>query len=155
MEAIQKPSPAVFGWLGFVLGAAALVLAVVVIWAGPFAPQQAAGITLGELAADIAKSAARSVAGVEQPAPQAMPWTLDDTLNVVVSAVSALGVILGVAALIRHEPRRPAIAGIALGGASVAILIFTAWVFMIVGALIVMSIMYAFSETFGSIFGGL
>ncbi|MGC9420775.1 MAG: hypothetical protein ACP5EN_17555, partial [Rhodovulum sp.] len=55
------PAPrAVLGWLGFATGAAALILTIVVFWAGPFAPQQTAGVSLGELAAEIAKSAARS-----------------------------------------------------------------------------------------------
>ena len=64
---------AFLGWLGFATGASALILTIVIFWAGPFAPQQSAGVSLGELAADIAKSAARSVAGQ----PFQLSWNVD------------------------------------------------------------------------------
>lgn len=51
--------PATFGWSGFATGAAALVLTLVLFWAGPFVPRQAASVRIGEMAAEIAQSAAR------------------------------------------------------------------------------------------------
>jgi len=150
------PAPAAtLGWLGFATGAAALILTLVVFWAGPFAPQQAAGVSLGELAADIAKSAARSVAGQPQPGPVAQPRTIDDYLEIGVALLAGVAIILGVASFVRHERKRAALSGIALGGLAVGIQIFAWSIMLIVGALVIFGITAALRDTFGDIFGGL
>lgn len=143
------------GWLGFAVGAAALVLTIVVFWAGPFAPQQSAGVSIGELAADIAKSAARSVAGQPQPDPVAQPRTIDDYLEIGVGTLAGLAIVLGVAALARNERRASAVSGIALGGLAISFQLFTYTILLIVGALLISSIIYALRDSFGDIFGGL
>lgn len=150
------PAPAAtFGWLGFFTGAAALMLTLIVFWAGPFAPQQATGVSLGELAAEVAKSAARSVTGQAPPAPEARPWTIDDTLDLVVGALAGLAIVLGVAAFVRHERRRAALSGIALGGLAVGIQLFAWSIMLIAGALVIIGVMAALRDVFGDIFGGL
>jgi hypothetical protein len=146
---------ATFGWLGFAIGAAALVLTMVVFWAGPFAPQQSAGVTLGELAADIAKSAARSVAGQPQPQPVSPTRTIDDHLEIGVAVLAGLSIVLGVAALVRREQKRAAVSGIALGGLAVGFQLFTWTVVMIAGALTIAGMMFALRDALGDIFGGL
>lgn len=55
MTAADTGNP-VFGWAGFCLAALTLFAALFVFWAGPFAPQQSTGVTLGELAAELGKS---------------------------------------------------------------------------------------------------
>ena len=155
---MTEPAPAAaatFGWLGFFTGAAALILTLVVFWAGPFAPQQTAGVTLGELAAEVAKSAARSVTGQAQPAPAAQPWTIDDTLEVAVGTLAGLAVVLGVAAFVRHERRRAALSGIALGGLAIGVQFFAWSVLMIAGVLVIAGVMAALRGVFGDLFGGL
>lgn len=155
-ETATAPVPrAILGWSGFVTGAAALMFTLIVFWAGPFAPQQDAGVTLGELAADIAKSAARSVAGQPQPAPAAPVRDIDDYLQVAVGALAGLAIILGTAAMIRHETRRAAMSGIALGGLAVGLQLFAWTIMMVVGALVIGSIIYALRDAFGDIFGGI
>ena len=146
---------ATFGWIGFATGGAALILTLVIFWAGPFAPQQTAGVSLGELAADIAKSAARSVAGQPQPEPVARSRTIDDHLEIGVAVLAGVAIVLGVASLIRHERRRAAVSGIALGGLAVAIQLFAWSVAMIVGALVIVAVMASLRDTLGDIFGGL
>ncbi len=146
---------ATFGWIGFAVGAAALVLTLVTFWAGPFAPQQAAGVTLGELAADIAKAAARSVAGQEQPPPVAVPWTIDKYLEIAVGVLSGFAILIGVAAFVRHEQKRAAMSGIALGGLAMAVQFFAWTIGMIVGGLVLVGVLYALRDTFGGMFGGL
>lgn len=146
---------ATFGWLGFAIGGAALILTIVILWAGPFAPQQAAGISLGELAADIAKSAARSVMGEPQPAMVSPQRNIDDYLEIFAGVLAGLAVLSGVAGYVRHEQKRVAISGIALGGAAMGIQIFAWSIMLLAGALIVMSVMASLREVFGNIFGGL
>jgi hypothetical protein len=153
---VTAPQPAAtLGWLGFTIGAAALVLTLVIFWAGPFAPQQTAGVSLGELAADIAKSAARSVAGQPQPEPVAQPRNIDDYLEIGVGILAGLAIVIGVAAFIRHEQKRVAISGIALGGLAVGIQLFTYTIMLIVGGLVIAALIYSLRDAFGDIFGGL
>ena len=142
-----------FGWSGFAAGAAALLLAIVVIWAGPFAPQQATGVSLGELAAEIARSAARSAAGLPPPAPEPVARDIDDLLRLLVGLLAALSVILGAVALIRREPREVASSGIALGLLALGIQLFAYAVMMIAGALVVAAVVYALRDTFGGLLG--
>jgi len=155
MTATVQAKTATIGWLGFAMGAAALILTLVVFWAGPFAPQQTAGVSIGELAADIAKSAARSVAGQPQPAPVAPPRTIDDYLEIGVGVLAGLAIVLGVAAFVRHEHKRAALSGIALGGLAIGVQLFTYTVLLFAGALVISAIVYALRDSFGDIFGDL
>lgn len=155
MRDVDAAPRGVLGWLGFGLGAGALLLAFVILWAGPFAPQQSAGAGLGELASEIAKSAARSVAGLPQPAPTPPPRDIDDLLGVAVALASGLAIILGIAALVRREPKRVAFAGIALGGMTVAFQLFAWTVMLIVGGLVLAALIYALRDAFGDMFDGL
>ncbi|MBV2358911.1 hypothetical protein KUH32_03920 [Thalassococcus sp. CAU 1522] len=147
--------PAVLGWLGFAFGAAALVLTIVMFWAGPFAPQQSAGVSLGELAADIARSAARSVAGQPQPEPETPLRDIDDVLQIGVGLLAALAVVAGMAGLVRRETGRAALAGMSLGALAVGFQLFTWTVMAIVGGLAVAAVVYALRDAFGDILGGL
>jgi hypothetical protein len=155
MAETTPPPAATLGWIGFATGAAALILTLVIFWAGPFAPQQAVGVSLGELAADIAKSAARSVAGQPQPEPVARPRTIDDHLEIGVGALAGFAIVLGVAALIRHERKRAALSGIALGGLAVGIQLFAWTIMLIAGVIVVSMVVYTLRDAFGDIFGGL
>jgi len=155
MSETVSPQGATLGWLGFIFGAAALILTLVVFWAGPFAPQQAGGVTLGELAADVAKSAARSVAGLEQPAPVAIPRTIDDYIEIGLGVLGGLAIVIGVASFVRHERKRAAMSGIALGGLAIGIQIFAWSIMLIAGAVVVAGLMYGMRDVFGGIFGGL
>jgi|LNFM01.1.fsa_nt_gb hypothetical protein len=154
MSDTQTIPPAPLGWSGFATGAVALILTLVVFWAGPFGPQQAAGVSIGELAAEIAKSATRSVTGQAQPAPVALPRTIDDYLNIAVGTLAGIAIALGVAALIRHEHKRAAVSGIALGLLAVGVQLFTYTIMLLVGALVISAIVYALRDVFEGIFGG-
>lgn len=155
MTDVARPQTAVVGWMGFATGACALVLTIAIFWAGPFAPQQSVDVTLGELAADIAKAAARSVAGQPQPAPVAPEKDIDDYLQVLVGVLAAVAFILGLASFMRRERGQVAFSGIALGGLAIGFQLFTWTIMVIAGVVIIFGIMASLSETFGDIFGGL
>ena len=142
----------ILGWSGFTMGAAALLLTLVVFWAGPFAPQQATGVSLGELAADIAQSAARSVVGQSQPEPVSPPRDIDDYLEILVGVAAGVAIVLGVAALVRHEHKRAAVSGIALGGLAIGVQLFAYTIMLIAGALVISAVVYALRDAFGDIF---
>ncbi|HKL55853.1 MAG: hypothetical protein ACX93P_12520 [Roseovarius sp.] len=157
VDAAEMPK-ATLGWLGFVTGSLALMITIVIFWAGPFAPQQSAGVTLGELAAEMAKSAARSVAGQPQPAPPApvAPMrNIDDYLAVGVGLLAGLAIVTGIASFIRHERRRVALSGVTLGGLAVGFQLFTWMVMLIAGVIVITTLVYTMRDAFGGIFGGL
>lgn len=142
----------ILGWSGFAMGAVALLLTLVVFWAGPFAPQQTTGVSLGELAADIAQSAARSVVGEPQPEPVSPTRDLDDYLQILVGVVAGVAIVLGVAALVRHEHKRAAVSGIALGGLAIGVQLFAYTIMMIACVIVVSAVVYALKDVFGDIF---
>lgn len=152
VDTIQQRS--IWAWTSFALGAAAVVSALFVFWGGPFAPQQTTGVSLGELAAEIGKSALRSMAGSEQPAPIQQIRDLDDYLQIGVSMLGGFAIVFGSFAIVRRESLRPAVAGVLLGGAAV-ILQFFLWAFVaLLGVLLIIAIVHSLSDTFSSVFGG-
>ena len=125
--------------LGFVLGGLALIFVVFHFVSGPFAPQQDVSVTFGELASGMAKSAARDMIGLAQPAPEAVPWDLDRMLRGGAAVVAGLAIMLGVWGLVRHENTRLCSAAIVLGSGAIAAQFFTAVLFVIIGALILIA----------------
>ena len=150
----ESSNSARFGLAGFALGATALLAALLVFWAGPFAPQQTAGVSLGELAGEIGKSALRSVAGIEQPAPKPVARTIDDYLEMAVAALGALAIILAATGAIRREDTRTVIVGASLGAAAIAFQFLTWLVLVIAGVLIISVLLGSFGGFFTGLFGG-
>lgn len=144
----------VFGWIGFCAGAAALFAALFVFWAGPFAPQQSTGVSLGELAAEIGKSTLRAAAGLEQPAPVAPTRDLDDFLQIGVAMLGGVAIVLSAIGLLRHEQMRPAIAGIVIGVGAILFQFFAMAFFALLGVLVIMALLNSFSDVFSGLFGG-
>lgn len=142
------------GGSGFALGSISFILMLIVFWAGPFSPQQAVGISIGEMAADIAKSAARSMGGQPNPEPIVREHNIDDYLNILVSSLAGLAIVLGAAGMIRQENTRAAVSGIFLGLLTIAFQVFTYTVMMIAGALVLSAIIYSLRDFFSDILGG-
>ncbi|WP_298934174.1 hypothetical protein [uncultured Ruegeria sp.] len=153
VTASDNHSP-VFGWLGFVVASITLLAALFVFWAGPFAPQQTAGVSLGELAAEIGKSTLRSAAGIDQPDPVVPTRDLDDYLQIGVAMLGGIAIILAVVGLLRHERRRPAIAGIVVGTGAILFQFFAMAFFALLGVLVIMALLNSFSDVFSGLFGG-
>ena len=154
MSAESQERSSTIGWTSFAIGTVALFAALFVFWAGPFAPQQSSGVSLGELAAEIGKSAARSMLGAEQPAPAPVARDIDDYLQIAVSMIGALAVVSGIFAFVRHESPRPAIAGVVLGVGAIVFQFFAMAFFAVLGVLIIMALLHSLGDTFSSIFGG-
>ncbi len=136
IDTAQRTGSVWSGW-GFALCALALIMALVQIMGGPFAPQVETSVTLGEMAADIGKSAARSALGLAQPAPEALPWDIDRALRVAVVIAAVAGTVLAMLALVKGEDYRLASFAMALGVSAIAMQFFAWLVLMIVGAIII------------------
>ncbi|MEM9127053.1 MAG: hypothetical protein AAGB28_14795 [Pseudomonadota bacterium] len=143
-----------FGWTGFCLAAVALFSALFVFWAGPFAPQQSTGVSLGELAAELGKSTLRAAAGLEQPEPVVPARDVDNVLRIGVAMLGGLAIVVSVIGILRHEKMRPAIAGVVIGVGAILFQFIAFAFFAALGVLVIMALLHSFSDVFSDLFGG-
>ena len=146
----ETARPYALSMTGFLLGAAAFALVVVQFVAGPFAPQETA--TLGEMAGAMARDAVRGFFGrTEDPAVAPRGWDIDRILLTAAMIAAVLGIVLGVAGLIRHEARRAVSAAIAMGAAAVTAQFFATTLLMVVGAVLILGLFAMIGDIFGGI----
>jgi hypothetical protein len=96
---------ALFGIAGLMLGSLGLIVAMVAVYGGPFAPQQPVGVGIGEIAGDIIKSTWRELRGIEQPAPVQPGMDIDGMLRMAVPVLAVAAIVLAVIARVRRESR--------------------------------------------------
>lgn len=142
------PTPTL-GWIAFIAGAVALLLVLVQFYAGPFAPQQDAATSIGEIAAEIRQSAMRAMAGEPQPAPVTVPWDIDRVMALVAAVLAGGAIVIGLAGLLRGEMRRPASAAIGLGVAAVTFQFLTWLALLIAGVILLSAIIYNIGDILG------
>lgn len=142
-------SPPVAGWIGFCLGAAALMLVLVHFWIGPLAPQHSTGVTIGGIAAEMRQAATDAIKGKPRPEAVATPWDTDRVLRALAAGLAGLGVVAGLAALVRRENWRPAAAAIAMAGGAILFQVFTWIILVVAGVLILTAIIGSLDGFFG------
>ena len=179
-QAMPEARPgAVLGWSGFVAGAAALLLALMVFWTGPLAvsPEPVADPSLSERASD----ALRSIFGdAPEPEPEPVPedpaFTLAALPPYVVAGLGGLAVILGLAGMARREQPRPAVSAVTLGGGAILFQLVTGFILILVCLMLlgtvsrggdsvgevlsgildaISGVFTAIGDFFGNLFGGL
>jgi hypothetical protein len=135
-----------------VFGALGIFLALFVLYAGPFAPQADVGTTIGEIAGNMRAAALRAVQGLPQPQETVVRqvWDIDRILMAATPAFGVFGLVLGIAAFIRHEPKRAAACGIAISAAAIFVQVFLISVLIIAGVILLVGIM----QNMESILGG-
>jgi hypothetical protein len=133
------------------LGAAGLFIALLVMYAGPFAPQQDIGTTIGEIAGNIRASAWRSFLGLQQPESTVLQrtWNIDRILMAAAPSAGVLGVLMSIVAYIRREPRRVASYGMALSVCAIFVQVLFVILMIVAGVMLLVSIL----ENMDSIFG--
>ncbi len=123
-----------------VFGAAALIVSMLVIFAGPFAPQQSVGTSIGQIIGEISVSAMNTVRGEAPPAPQSQPWDIDRVLMITGPVLAILGFIAAIVSAVRHEPWRLPTYGTVMGIAAITMQ-FMWWVALVIaGMLLLVSI---------------
>ena len=149
-EALSEPqnTSSVAGTVGFLVGACAFLLVLVTVVAGPFAPQQDLGVSLGETAGQAGKAMLRNWLGLSQPVAEARGWNIDRTLWVLSITGGGLAIILGMLAFLRGEPRRLAGAALAIGIGAVTVQLVAGAVMMILGVVLICSILFAVAAFF-------
>ncbi|WP_436398327.1 hypothetical protein [Roseobacter sp. S98] len=149
IERPQGPTP--FSLTAVALGGIGLFIALLVVFAGPFAPQQDIGTAIGEIAGNMRAAAWRSLFGLEQPEATIVQraWDIDRILMVAAPAAGVLGIITAVIAYVRNEPRRIAGYGLAISVCAVFIQVFLAVVMIIAGVMLLIGIMQNMDSIFG------
>ena len=112
------------GFIAIALGALALLLAIVHVWAGPFSPQPKLETTVAEKAVAIRDATIAALKGEKSAAPEsttsASRWDLDRVAKVATGVMAGSAIVLAVLSLALHEPLRVAAGGVILGGAALA-----------------------------------
>lgn len=140
-------------WIGLALGAAALSIVLVATFAGPFAPQQPIGVTIGEIAADIAKGAFRGLNDEAQPAPEAAPWNVDRILPIAAVAAAVGAILLGIVGFIRGERRKLAGGAVLFGVGAIVAQLFIWALLIVMGVMLLVSIIENFESIVDSVTG--
>ena len=111
--------------VGIGLGAVALMIALVHVWAGPFSPQPSLEETVAAKAVAIKDAAMAALRGEAVPTPsKAKTYDLDKILRIATPVLGGLAVILGVIALAVGEPMRAAGGAFVLGASAIAFQFF-------------------------------
>lgn len=140
-ETAPNPHSQFWGISAVVLGGLALLVSMIVIFAGPFAPQHSVGTSIGKIIGEISLSAMNTVRGNDLPPPQTPPWNIDRVLMVTGPVLAVLGFIAAIVAAFRHDPWRLPAYGTLLGVAAIT-LQFLWWVaLLIAGVVLLVSIL--------------
>ena len=106
---------------GIALGGAALLLALVHFYAGPFAPQPSIERTVAETAVAIRDATVAAMRGEEiEESSSNRDFDLDRILQVTAAVLGGCAVILGVIGFAKGEPGRAAGGAAALGAGAIA-----------------------------------
>lgn len=125
--------------IGF--GGVALIVTCIVMFAGPFAPQQSVGTTIGEIIGDISVSAFKTVRGEELPAPETAAWDIDRVLLITGPILAVLAFFTAIISAFKHDPRRLPTYGAVLGFSAIAMQFLWWLVLIIAGVALLISIM--------------
>jgi hypothetical protein len=143
--------PTPFSIAAIACGAIGLFISLLVVFAGPFAPQPDVGTAIGEIAGNMRAAAWRSFLGMEQPEATVVQraWDIDRILMVAAPAAGVLGVFMSLIALVRKEPWRTASFGLAISIGAIFVQVLLAVVLIIAGVMLLISIMQNMDSIFG------
>ena len=126
------------GWLGMVLGGAALLLALVHFYAGPFSPQPSLEEVVAEKAVAIKRATMAALKGeTVTAAVKSRRFDADRGAHLAVAVLGGLATVLGFAGFARRESLRVAAGALCLGAGAVAFQFLTIAIGVIVLAILV------------------
>lgn len=126
-----------WGLASIVLGGVALIVTSIVIFAGPFAPQQSVGTSIGQIIGDISVSAFQTVRGDELAPPETAPWDIDRVLMITGPILAVFAMIAAVVSAFKHDPKRLPTYGAVLGVAAISMQ-FLWWIVLIIAGVIML-----------------
>lgn len=140
-----------FSFVAIGLGGTGLLIALLVMFVGPFAPQQDIGTQIGEIAGNIRAAAWRSFLGLEQPESTVVQrvWDIDRILMTAAPAAGVLGVIMAITAYVRQEPKKVAFYGMALSVCAIFVQVLFVILMIVAGMMLLISIIQNMDSIFG------
>ena len=129
-----------WGAASVLIGGIALIVSSLVIFAGPFAPQQSVGTSIGQIIGEISLSAMNTVRGAAAPDPVATAWDIDRILMITGPVLAVLGFFTAVIAYFRDPKSRLPTYGTALGAAAITLQFFWMLALIIIGGMILIAI---------------
>jgi hypothetical protein len=140
-----------FSFAAIGLGGTGLFIALLVVYAGPFAPQPDVGTAIGEIAGNMRAAAWRAFLGLEQPESTIVQrgWDIDRILMTAAPATGVLGVVMAITAYIRREPRRVASYGMALSVCAIFVQVLLVILMIVAGIMLLISIIQNMDSIFG------
>lgn len=106
------------GYIGILLGAAALLLVLVSFWAGPFSAQPVLEVALLEQVDAVREASAAAWAG--QASSAMAGGNIDAAISIIIPTLGSLALILAVVACVKKEPYVFPSGAAALGGSAIA-----------------------------------
>ena len=122
-----------WGFAGLIFGVLGLIAAMLAVSGALIEPQQSAGASIGQLAAEIRQAAKFALSGADLPAPAPAKATMDLNRIVMIATpiLAALAMALGGMSLYRHEPAQ--LSRLAIGfGLGAIVMQFVFWLALLV-----------------------
>ncbi|MEM7359921.1 MAG: hypothetical protein AAF431_12545 [Pseudomonadota bacterium] len=142
---MAESAKSTYSFIGIAFGAAALLLALVHFWAGPFSPQPSLEQSVAETAVAIKEATLSALKGEEIPAStRSSDRDLDEIARLATAVMGGLAIILGVLGYAQREPLRVAGGAGLLGGIAIAFQFFA----FALGAIIVVILVAAVLSNF-------
>jgi hypothetical protein len=149
MEQTAEDRPAKFGFVGFILGIASLVVILIQLSIFLEPQEKSSATTIGEIAAEIKQSAARALSGEPAPTPTPPPRDYGQFITIAALSVAGIAVMLGGIGLYRNEPRRLSYMAVGIG-VSALVMNYVFWlVILICGVALLISIIGNLDSIFG------
>jgi len=143
LEHSQGSFDGIAGLIAMILSAIALVVVVVQLAAGPFAPQPTAEENIADLIVGVKDAVEARAKGETVTASKPNAWDIDRILITSSIAMAGAAMLFGVFAIARKEPKTPALIGFGLGTGTLFV-IWLQWIaFIILGALLIAAIINA------------
>jgi len=144
----------IWGFSGFVFAIIALILVILPMTSMLSPPAQDAATTIGEFAAEIRKSAIRSLTGAEKPVPVVREQTKAEIvagyLYIIGPVLAGLAALLGAVALLRREAYPLPMMAIGLGISAVVLQYAFIVALVIAGACLMVAILNNLGDILGS-----
>lgn len=144
----------IWGFSGFVFAIVALILVILPMTSMLAPPAQEASTSIGEFAAEIRKSAIRSLTGAEKPVPEVRVQTKTEIiagyLFIIGPVLAGLAAILGAVALLRREAYPLPMMAIGLGISAVVLQYALILALIIAGVCLMVAILNNLGDILGA-----
>lgn len=133
---IDSPRP-IWGLTGVIAGLIAVALVTLSLSSIFAEPQPSMATQIGEMAAEIRKSAMRSMMGTEQPVPETPAITVAMIVTIAIPVLAGGAALCGAIGLFRREPRSLPL--LALGfGTGAFLMQYLFWMALFIGGVVLM-----------------